>query len=116
MNTENASWSVAANSAAATPPWFTPIPVKGPFGMTTEQRMSMRQGNSSMEAVQTDSSAPADELSLDAYDTGGFYDELFNERARPRAEARTLMRRIRSLGRVELLKTCLLYTSPSPRD
>jgi uncharacterized circularly permuted ATP-grasp superfamily protein len=107
MNSENAGWSVAANSAAATPPWFTPIPVESPLGMTTEQRMTMRQSssqNGSMEAAQS-ISAPGDELSLDSYDTGGFYDELFNDRSRPRAEARALLRRIRSLGRVELLKT-----------
>jgi len=41
-------------------------------------------------------------MSFDGYDTGGFYDEMFERDGSPRASARLLFERISSVGDMEL--------------
>ena len=61
-------------------------------------------------------------MHVDAYDTGGFYDEMFDQSGHPRPEARLLLDTIASLGDGQLERcqqaavACpMFYTSETER-
>ena len=65
---------------------------------------SLRTRRESVSAMQTQSQTMGGGPTFSAYQTDGFYDEMFDDAGRPRADCQSLFHRIRSISSDDLIR------------